>query len=133
MTASTHRIDTTATAPAAAPQPETGVAVAAHLISLFTGWIGSLVFVTSTRNSSPFVRQHTRQAMNMQLNVLVFGLIVLVLSKVAAPLSLLGLFVIIGFPVLAIMAAVRASRADWSPYPRLIQFLPALPEPRPVD
>ena len=108
---------------------DTGCAMAVHLVSLCTGWIGALAFTLATGRSATFVRQHARQAMNFQLNGVVAGITILLLARSISAFGLLGLVLFIAYPVLAISATVRAARGDWTPYPRLIPFLRSLPEP----
>ena len=113
-------------------RPDTGCAMAVHLVSLTTGWIGALTFTLTTGRSAAFVRQHVRQAMNFQLNAIVAALTILILARGIGAFGLLGLVLLIAYPVLAIIATVRAAHGEWMPYPRLIPFLRSLPEPSDV-
>ena len=110
-------------------RPDTGCAMAVHLVSLTTGWIGALTFTLTTSRSATFVRQHVRQAMNFQLNAVVAALTILFLTRSIGGFGLLGLVLFVAYPVLAIVATVKAAHGEWTPYPRLIPFLRGLPEP----
>ena len=102
---------------------DTTVAMLAHLLGLFTGFVGPLVlYLIKKDNSSPFVRHHAAEALNFQLTV-----IIAVLVSVPLILVLVGILLLIAIPiaaiVLTIVAAVRANGGDWYRYPLTIRFV----------
>ena len=100
---------------------DTTLAMLAHLLGLFTGFIGPLVLhLIKKDNSSPFVRHHVAEALKFQLTV-----IITVLVSIPLILVLVGILLLIAIPiaaiVLTIVAAVRANGGDWYRYPLTIR------------
>jgi uncharacterized Tic20 family protein len=108
-------------------------AMAAHLTALaalFIGlpFIGPLI-IYLTKKDNPFVRRHAAEALNFNLSIMLYTLVL-------AIVTFIGLIFIIGillFPlflvlfvawlVLVIMAAVAASRGEEYRYPLTIRFV----------
>lgn len=130
----TVRIDT-ATATARpnpmdrAQDPDRGWAIAVHILALALSPLVAIIINVVHGARSEFVHQHARQAINFQLNVLA----VFVATGLASALfqGFLLLWVPLGaaYVIMPIVAAVRASRGRWLPYPTLIPFLRSLPDP----
>lgn len=126
----TVRIDTVPpTAPDTSGHGDSGWAAAAHLIALFFGVIGAIIVNVAVDKRNRFVHQHTRQAINFQCNLVVAAFVGFILTSIAPGFLLLWLPLALAAIVLPVIATVRANRANWHPYPPLIPFLRALPEP----
>ena len=130
---------------AAAPtQDEKTMAMLAHILQIFTWWIGPLV-IFLVKQDSKFVRFHALQALLWQISLMVLGMIgvflwvAVILSVVfssagrAAPHQappaavFLGMgtiwlgFVAVYFSniVLGIVYGIKAGRGEWASYPLL--------------
>lgn len=105
--------------PVSTPSGHRTLAVLAHILGLFTGFIGPLTLLLATRDD--FARRHARRCLNWQLSFLIYIL-------VSIPLMLL----LVGFltlfvagllnAIFSIIGAVRAADGeDWK-YPLAIPF-----------
>jgi uncharacterized Tic20 family protein len=104
------------------PADERLWATLVHIGGIIFHWLAPLICFLVLKDRGPFVRWHTRQALNFQLTVLIGYLAGAVLSLVV-----IGIFVI--FAVLAldivfgIVAAVAANRGEFYKYPVAIEFV----------
>ena len=130
---STVRIESSVPAPEPidwSEDPDNGWAVVAHALAPMIGLLSGWLALTIAGRRSEFVRQHARQAVNFQINVMGLGLVLLGLEfGVYVKFGLLLLPILIAGFVWPLVAARRARRGFWMPYPQLIPFLRALPEP----
>lgn len=144
---STTTIRSEATTPAAfpggrvpvpmTPSDETTWSTLSHLSWLVGSLVGlpvlaPLVAFLVLRSRGPFVRHHTAEALNFQLSLLLYGLVVAVVGGVATLITfgllapawaLAGLVLVIGGAVLTVVAAVAASSGQWYRYPLTIRFV----------
>lgn len=113
------------TAPMPAPVAAGGdpkmIAALMHGSAIFTGFIGPLVAYFVWPND-PFIHEHSRQALNFQLTVLIGYLIALVLTIV-----LIGFVVAVAIAIVSVVvsaiAAVAASKGENYKYPFTIPFV----------
>lgn len=112
-------------------------AMGAHLSAFIGAWValafvGPLIIYLVRKDQDPFAEHHAREALNFNLTllvVIVVGTIAgLVLSLVTFGLALLvviplGAAVAIGWLVLTIIAAIRASNGEEYRYPFNIRFV----------
>ncbi len=110
--------------------PDQGWGVAVHLIALVLSPLVAIIINIVYGARSEFVHQHARQAINFHLNVLAAFVAVGLATALSEKFILLWVPVGVGYVVMPIVAAVRASRGRWLPYPALIPFLRSLPEPQ---
>lgn len=99
------------------------MALLAHVLTLFTGFIGPLIIYLVARDDQPFIKHHAAEALNFQITVVIGYVISFVL-----------MFVVIGFVtfaaiwvaaiVFAIIAAIAANRGEWYRYPVNIRLVP---------
>ena len=117
-----------AATPVPAPTPTTSdprsMAVLAQVLGILTGWLGPLIIYLINGDKDRFVKHHSAEALNFHLTLL----IAYVASVVV---SLILMFVIIGFVlifvlplgiwvasiVLGVQAAMAANRGEWYRYP----------------
>ncbi|MGH2942718.1 MAG: DUF4870 domain-containing protein [Solirubrobacteraceae bacterium] len=108
-------------------------ALAAHLsalLSLVVGlpFLGPLV-VYLAKQDDPFVRRHAAEALNFNLSVMLYAVVLLVVTVVllfvVVGLALIPLFVVlaIGWLVLTCVAATRAGDGEDYRYPLTIRFV----------
>ncbi len=131
-------------APAPPTQDETTMALLAHVLQIFTWWIGPLV-IYLVRRESKFVSFHALQALLWQITMAVVGFIgmglwiVLIFATViphssntapnhgppvvfflAMSLIWLGFMAFwVGNIVLGIVFGIKAGRGEWASYPLL--------------
>jgi uncharacterized Tic20 family protein len=108
-------------------------AMAAHLTALaalFVGlpFIGPLI-VYFAKKENPFVRRHAAEALNFNLSVMLYtvvlGIVTFVLIFVLVGFLLIPLFILlfVGWIVFVIVASVAASRGEEYRYPLTIRFV----------
>ena len=105
------------------PRPEDTVwSVLAHLSIFVFALLGPLVIYLVFKDTSPMTRHHAAEALNFHLTLLIASLVSALLTLVLIGfLMLLALFV--WGIVLAIIAAVAASRREAYRYPLTITFV----------
>jgi hypothetical protein len=97
-------------------------AILTHVGGIFLHWLAPLITFLIFKERGPFVRWHTRQALNFQLTLLLAYIAGIVLAIV-----FVGFFVILAAYVLnivfGILAAVAANRGEFYRYPIAIEFV----------
>ena len=97
-------------------------AMLAHLLALFTGFLGPLIIYLTKKDESTFVKDNARNALNFQISLFIYYIISFVLA-----------FILIGFVLLAaigilhlvccIIGAVSARDGKVYKYPMTIDFI----------
>ncbi len=104
------------------PADEKLWATLVHICGIIFHWLAPLICFLVLKDRGPFVRWHTRQALNFQLTVLIAYLAGAVLSLV-----FVGFFVLLAALVLnivfGIVAAIAANRGEFYRYPVAIEFV----------
>ena len=108
-------------------------AMAAHLSALVAAFIGFAflgpLVVYLVRRDDPYVRAHSAEALNFNLSVLIYaivgGAVLAILIIVLVGLLLLPLVIAaaIGWVVVIVLAAMKASRGEHYRYPVTIRFV----------
>lgn len=98
------------------------MAMLAHLLAIFTGFIGPLIIYLTSGRDDPFVRHHSAESLNFQITVLIAYIVSFVLILVLVGLLML-MVVGIGALVLEIVGSVAAYRGEWWRYPVNIRFV----------
>ena len=108
--------------PQMSPADEKMWATLTHVGGIVFHWLAPLIAYLVLKDRGPFVRWHTRQALNFQLTLLLAYIAGGVLSLV-----FIGLFVILAAFVLnivfGIVAAMAANRGEFYKYPIAIEFV----------
>lgn len=104
------------------PADERLWATLAHVGGIVFHWLFPLITYLVLKDRGPFVRWHTRQALNFQLTLLLAYIAGAVLSII-----FVGIFVIFAALVLnivfGIIAAMAANRGEFYRYPVAIEFV----------
>jgi hypothetical protein len=104
------------------PADERLWAILTHIGGILFHWLAPLITFLVFRDRGPFVRWHTRQALNFQLTLLLAYIAGVVLAFV-----FVGFFVILAAFVLnivfGILAALSANRGEFYRYPIAIEFV----------
>jgi uncharacterized Tic20 family protein len=104
------------------PAEDTTWAVLAHLSLFAFGLIAPLVIYLVKKDESPFTRHHAAEALNFHLTLMIAGIVSLILVLILIGVLLLIVLFIAG-AVLAILAAIAASRREAYRYPLTIRFV----------
>lgn len=97
-----------------------GWAVAAHLLPLIGLFlIGPLIVWLIKREEDPFVEEHSREALNFQISILIYGIIMVI--------TIIGLILLIPLAIFAfvaeVVAAIKAANGDKFRYPLTIRLV----------
>lgn len=98
------------------------MAMLAHLLAIFVGWLGPLIIYLVDGGKDRFVRHHAAESLNFQLTTLIAALVCIPLMFVLIGFVLLPV-VLIGALVFEIMGAVAANRGEWWKYPINIRMV----------
>ena len=111
--------------PYAGPAPSSddrNLATVAHVLGIFTSFVGPLIIWMIRKDQSPFVDDQGKEALNFQLTLLIGYMI----SAVATVICI-GPFIALGLSVVAIifgvMAAVATNKGEAYRYPLNIRFI----------
>lgn len=109
------------TAPGGGTNPTT-MAMLAHLLGLFAGFVGPLIIFVTAGKQDPYVRDQAGEALNFQLTMLIGTLVSIVLMFVL--IGFVTIFVVmIANWIFCIMAAMAANRGEWYRYPVNIRMV----------
>jgi hypothetical protein len=98
----------------------TGAATALSAGTL--GFVAALVVFLLYKDRGPFVRHHVANALNIQLNGLLWAVIGAVLVLVLVGFAVLAAVPIV-MVVLHVLGAIAASRGEWTNPPLTIRFI----------
>ena len=102
-------------------------AMAANLGSFAAAWFGlgllaPLGVLLYKGGGSPFVRRHSIESLNFQINALIWTLVCVVLWLVLIGILLLLMYAVF-YVICVVLAAVRASAGEDYRYPLTIRFI----------
>lgn len=90
----------------------------------FLGFVAALVVYVMYRDRGPFVRHHAANAVNIQLNALVWVVLIAIVGVLTLGIGWLLFAVIpVVMVVLHALGALAAGRGDWSRPPLTITFI----------
>ena len=111
--------------PYAGPPPtadDKTMATLAHVLGIFTSFVGPLIIWMVKKDQSPFVDDQGKEALNFQLTLLI-GYVISAIGTVIC----IGPFIAMGLSVVAIvfgiMGAVAANKGEAYRYPVNIRFI----------
>ena len=113
-------------APPLSPQDQRTWATLTHLGGIFFGVFPALIVYLVAKDRGAFLREHSRQALNFQLTMLIAAVasgFVLVLTFWLIIPFLLPLAISVALLVFSILAAVKASAGELYAYPLTIPFV----------
>lgn len=111
-----------ASAPASSASDDKTMALLAHLLGIFTGFIGALVIYLVKKDSSPFVERHSREALNFQITVAIAYVVSMILILVIIGVFLL-MAVYVANLVFCILATMAASKGQEYRYPFALRLV----------
>jgi uncharacterized Tic20 family protein len=114
-----------AAAPTASPDDRT-MALLLHILGIFTGFLGPLIVWLVKKDSSPFLDQTGRKALNFHFSTLLYAIVcfALMLTLILIPVAFLGFAALaILRLVFGVLGCIRASEGQVYAYPLSIKFL----------
>lgn len=105
------------------PEDERLWSTLVHVGGTLFGFIPSLIGYLILRDRGPFIKEHTRVALNFQLTMLIGHLLGLVLLVIPFLGPLVTFAVIVVTIVFSILAAIAANRGQYYRYPLSIEFV----------
>lgn len=107
---------------AAPASDERTMAMLCHLLGIFTGFLGPLIVWLIKKDSSPFVDDQGKEALNFQITVLIGYAAAFVLSFLLIGF-LIGPAVLVLSIVFSILGAIRANGGIAYRYPMNVRFV----------
>jgi len=105
------------------PSDSRGWAAAAHLLPLLGVYVlGSLFVWLIKRDEDPFVEFHSREALNFQLSMLIYGLVSVLLIIVFVGILLIFAIGVFSF-VMATIAGIKAANGELYRYPLTLRMV----------
>ena len=101
---------------------ECNMAMLAHLLGIFTGFLGALVLWLMKKDSSEFVGEQAREALNFQITMAIGLIACWMLVFLLIGIVLIPLLLIVNF-IFCILGAVSASKGQAYRYPFAIRLL----------
>ncbi|MFC3107560.1 DUF4870 domain-containing protein [Undibacterium arcticum] len=99
------------------------IAMLAHLLGIFTGFVGALIIWLLKKDSSAFINEEAREALNFQITITIGYLIASVLMFILIGMLLLPILYVANI-IFCILGAVATSKGQSYRYPfavRLVQ------------
>lgn len=100
---------------------DTGMAQLTHILGLLTGFVGPLI-LWLVKKDDPFVEQHSKEALNFQITIVIAFIVAGVLSFVLIGLLLLPVIFIVDI-VFCIQQTMKAGRGEPAQYPLAIRII----------
>lgn len=103
-------------------QDDRNLAMLAHLLGIFSGFVGALVIWLIKKEESRFVAEEAREALNFQLTMALAFVVSWMLTFVLIGLLMVPLLIIANL-VFCILGAVAASKGQAYRYPVAIRLV----------
>lgn len=98
------------------------MSILAHILGIFTGFVGALIIFLVARDDQPIAKAHAKEALNFQITLALVSAISAVLIIVI--IGFIGLAAVaIGNVIFSIMAAMAASKDEEYRYPLTLRLL----------
>lgn len=101
---------------------ERNLAMLAHLLGIFSGFVGALVLWLARRERNDFASEQAREALNFQITIALAMFASVLLKLLLIGFLLLPIVFIINF-VLCLVAALKASRGTAYRYPLTLRLI----------
>ncbi len=103
--------------PLATPtKDECNLAMLAHLLGVFTGFIGALVIWLIKKDESAFIADQAREALNFQITIAIAMFASWILAFILIGLFAVPILIIMNF-IFSILGAISASKCQAYRYP----------------
>ena len=115
----------TPTAATATQNDDKTMALLIHILGIFTGFIGPLIIWLVKKDSSAFVNETGKRALNWQFSSMIYAVacFVMVFTIILIPVAFLGLAAVgICNLIFCILGALKANQGQVYTYPLSIKF-----------
>lgn len=109
-------------APAGSSKDENNLAMLAHLLGIFTGFIGALVIWLIKKDESAFVAEQAKEALNFQITMALAFIVCWLLAFIIIGALLMPLLFIANL-VFCILGAVASSKGQSYRYPVAVRLV----------
>jgi hypothetical protein len=113
-------------APSQPAGPPTGddrnIAVLTHILGFLTGWLAPLIIWLLKKDSSPYITDHSKEALNFQITMFIAWIVAGVLTFAVIGCVLMPILLVVDL-VFCILAAMAASRGEFYRYPMTIRLI----------
>lgn len=103
-------------------ESDTGMAQAAHLLAIVTGFLGPLIIWVTKGKEDAFVEQHAKEALNFQISMAIYLTVGFILMFVLIGFILVPILIILDI-VFIVMETMKAGRKEPSRYPLCIRLI----------
>lgn len=104
------------------PEDEKLWSTLVHIGGIFFSFVPALIGYLLLRDRGPFVKEHTRSALNFQITMGIASLVGAVLSAIGIGLLIIGAVWVVNI-VFSIMAAIATNRGEYYRYPLSFEFI----------
>jgi uncharacterized Tic20 family protein len=101
---------------------ECNLAMLAHLLGIFTGFVGVLVLWLAKRGESGFVADQAREALNFQITMAIAFVAAIMLKVILVGILLVPILFVVNF-VFSILGAISASKGHRYRYPLALRLV----------
>lgn len=101
---------------------DTNLALLAHILGIFTSFVGALVIWLVKKDSSPYVGAQALEALNFQITIAIGWLVCMILTVILIGALLMPVIFIVNL-VFCILGAMAASKGESYRYPFAIRLL----------
>ena len=108
--------------PAAPAKDDCNIAMLAHLLGIFTGFLGALVIWLLKKESSPYIAQESVEALNFQLTVMIGYLICSMLTVMVIGVVAFPLLYVLNI-LFSVLGAIAASKGTGYRYPLALRLI----------
>lgn len=98
------------------------IAMLAHLLGIFTGFIGALVLWLVKKDESSFISDQAKEALNFQITIAIAFFVSWILAFVLIGMLLIPVLVVVNL-VFCILGAVAASKGQAYKYPFALRLV----------
>ena len=103
-------------------ESDTGMAQAAHLLAIISGFLGPLIIWVTKGKEDAFVEQHAKEALNFQISMFIYLSVASLLILVLIGIILLPILIVLNI-VFIVMETLKAGRKEPSRYPMCIRLI----------
>jgi len=101
---------------------ECNLAMLAHLLGMFTGFVGALVLWLVRRDQDDFATEQAREALNFQITMAIALLASIMLKVLLIGFLLFPILLVVNF-VFCLLAAIKAARGEAYRYPVTLRLV----------
>lgn len=110
------------TLPAVPSKDDCNIAMLAHLLGIFTSFIGALVLWIIKKDDSAFIGENAREALNFQITLAIGWVIAMMLAVILIGVLLFPVLLVVNL-IFCILGALAASRGELYKYPFALRLV----------